>query len=159
MFHEFEDEELDICVEAIKKEKEEKSIDEIFGSPIYTYTGEQAIEDGELIDVTRNSAVRNNGFKIPVRITKGLHHVLETIPKNNTYESYDGRLFDVMAMTRYAIKCMKDNGSFAVVELLLNSDLVKPIRKEDGINIIRLFAAMDGTNGYPALHIMLPEEY
>ena len=44
--------------------------DDLFGKPIYVYTRAQAIEDGELIDVSKTA--KQTGFKLPVAVTRAV---------------------------------------------------------------------------------------
>lgn len=60
---------------------------------ISCYTREQAIEDGELVDISNTSEVKEAGFKVPVCVTCVLWH------KIDNYKEYgqdtNGRLWDV----------------------------------------------------------------
>ena len=77
-----------------------KKQDPIFGEVIYAYTRAQAIADGVLVDVTQMA--KEAGLVHPTVITQSLWHELKTIPENFSYESFNGRLWDVLWMGRLA---------------------------------------------------------
>jgi hypothetical protein len=69
---------------------------------IYTYSRRQAIEDGVLIDVTDQA--KSNGFKIPVAVTDHLFngYVLPPEGLEGEGQSLEGRLHDLLEMTKAA---------------------------------------------------------
>lgn len=60
------------------------SLTEIFGEVIYSYTRAQALEDGELVDVTETA--REAGFKLPFAVSRALWNVIETIPSHTPWQ-------------------------------------------------------------------------
>lgn len=76
------------------------SMSEFFGDAIYTYTREQAISDGVLVDVS--SVAREAGFKIPVAMTSNVWNECVAWTgednKKQTYQDESGRLWDVLSM-------------------------------------------------------------
>jgi hypothetical protein len=48
------------------------SENDLFGVPIYSYTREQALADGILVDVSKMA--KQAGFKIPMAVTDTLWH-------------------------------------------------------------------------------------
>lgn len=80
-----------------KKKKEE---DPIFGEVIFAYTRTQAIADGVLVDVTETA--REAGFKHHTVVTQKLWADICEIPSKYSYESKEGRLWDVLWMGRMA---------------------------------------------------------
>lgn len=110
---------------------------------IHTYTAEQAVEDGMLVDVTETA--KEAGFRIPVRIT-ALVHTVCTPPDSNKIESYAGRLWDVLNVARFTIKCKGKNEN------------ILPFVVKIGRRNVKFYAALDTTSG-PAIHIMIPSEY
>jgi hypothetical protein len=79
-----------------------QSIYEIFGEPISVYTRRQALADGTLVDVS--DMAREAGVTFPVAITSGLHADIHDIPEEHSYQSYTGRLWDVLHMFGCAVK-------------------------------------------------------
>ena len=110
---------------------------------IYSYTAEQAVEDGVLTDVSEMG--KEAGFTWPVRITEGVH-ALCTPPKSNKVHSFEGRLWDVLMLARWAIQRAPAGDGMAVFTVKIGG------RNET------LWAMVDGTSG-PAIHIITPSEY
>ena len=112
---------------------------------IYSYTAEEAVEDGVLVDVSEMG--KEAGFKWPVRISQSVH-TLCTPPKSNKIQSYDGRLWDVLWMGFIAIKRAKNTTPGSIIKY----------RVKIGRKLHTLWITIDGTCG-PAIHIILPEDY
>ena len=114
---------------------------------IYSYTAEQAIEDGILVDVTE---MAKEIFQVgcdmswKYRISSNVHNAC-TPPKNST-QDYNGRLWDVLNLARFAIRKAEKG-----------SNLVEFVCKLGRKNF-KLWACLDTTSG-PAIHIITPEEY
>lgn len=123
---------------------------------IDTYTREDAIEDGNLIDVTETA--KEAGIKFPVALTAAVYAKIEDKPD---IEDIDGRTWDVVWMLKCAITgaipSKKVGESLIYFELILNDSNVnyesfKP--KE-----ITLKALVHGGDaGEPVITVMLPEE-
>jgi hypothetical protein len=65
----------------IKPSTQEKNeVNEVFGEVIDTYSKQDAIEDGILIDITDLSITKEAGYKIPVVITQGVYSLV-SVPK------------------------------------------------------------------------------
>ncbi len=76
---------------------------ELFGDPISIYTREQAIEDGELVDVT--GTAHEAGLKAETVITRALWSVINIdAKKHRTAQSTTGRLWDVVWMVFLAAR-------------------------------------------------------
>ena len=119
-------------------------MENIFGEVIYRYTRAQAIADGVLVDCTPTA--REAGFKWPVAITAGVFHAI--IPSEYAVsmgQSYEGRLWDVLHMLRYAIKT--SNGS--IIKFT-----VKIGRKRENFKAV----CSPGDTLEPVITIMLPTE-
>ena len=59
---------------------------------IYTYTREQAIEDGQLIDVSETLEAKEASFRIPVCLTAGVHALVQVPELLSGWQDYSGRL-------------------------------------------------------------------
>lgn len=81
------------------------TLHEIFGEPISTYTGQQAIEDGFLVDVSETA--KEAGFNWPVAVTPELWADIQAIPSSKSWQDVSGRLWDVVFMLVMAIKLNK----------------------------------------------------
>jgi len=110
---------------------------------IFSYTAKEAMEDGVLVDVSK--LAREAGFVWPVRITQGVQELC-TPRESNRFETYEGRLWDVLTIAAFHAKQAPKGESMLTMKVKL------------GRQIYELWAAIDGTNG-PAIHIMLPDEY
>jgi hypothetical protein len=121
---------------------------EIFGEPIHTYTRQQAIDDGFLVDVS--NMAREAGIVFPVAITRAAWddcvEWAEADSKRQTYQDESGRLWDVLWMLRCAVK---RGGSEIRYQLYRG---IKP-------RLVTLKAICGpGDDGEPVITIMLPEE-
>lgn len=116
---------------------------------IYKYTARQAVEDGVLVEV--GDLAKEAGFKIPVRITAGVHELVTPGKEAASYgQSYNGRLWDVLFLAVLAIRNSGDD-NFASFRVTFQNG---PNEKKT----VELWALPDGTSG-PAIHILLPSEY
>lgn len=121
----------------------------IFGDTIYTYTRAQAIEDGELVDVTAGSY-----FSHPTAMTRAAYEDL--VNWDNTTETalqdIDGRLADVMTMA--ALHARQSGGSdrvrFEVLRIARGA--TKPTLAAGIVHI------GPGDTAAPVITIMLPGE-
>ena len=75
-------------------------MEELFGPVISSYSRAQALEDGELVDVTEMA--KEAGFVVPVAVTRAVY-ALCTPPKKS-YESLKGRLWDVLFLASIGCK-------------------------------------------------------
>ena len=87
---------------------QQKSMANIFGPVIYSYTRSQAIEDGVLVDVSETA--KDAGFKFPVAMTRAAWEdcvawSTDDDKRHKTYQDEPGRLWDVVYMLFFAIKC------------------------------------------------------
>ena len=121
-------------------------------SVIYTFTREDAIESGALVDLTKEA--EQAGFKIPVAMSAGLYH--EYVKPSEELEaagqSFEGRLHDVLMMLRYAAKDRWD-GTRVEFEVLFQVEKTPSFKK------VLCIAAVEGdSNGNPCLTIFRPED-
>jgi len=77
-------------------------IDDIFGEVISSYSRAQAIEDGQLIDVSE--VAREAGLKWPTVVTAAVWAMIEDLPRGlrGSVQDISGRLWDVVWMARCA---------------------------------------------------------
>ena len=118
---------------------------------IYSYTREQAIADGVLIDITEQA--KATGFKLPTVVTENLYHHYIEPPAGLSGEgqSVAGRLHDLLTLALFAAKraVNSDRVYFKV------SFLMSPGRSET-VQVIAHIGP--GDNAEPVLTIMLPED-
>lgn len=124
----------------------------VFGDPAYTYTREQAIEDGTFADVTK--LAHEAGFKIPVAITKGVAALCEPSEKAKSCgQSFEGRLWDVLWMALLAIKNAEKPDRFLPFKVILREG-------ESDVELVKMWISFEGDDsGKPAATILIPSEY
>ena len=122
---------------------------------VFSYTRKQAIEDGVLFDVTEQA--KELGFKFPVAITSAVQADLMDIPNVVKYQTYRGRLFDVLFMLLVNIKAASNKG-----KSLINFSLFMPIGEgydfKMEVNYHLKSLCGPGDEGEAVITIMLPEE-
>ncbi len=77
---------------------------EFFGKPIYTYSREQAIKDGVLVDLTEWASADKGfmgGYTVPVAVTAAVWADINAIPKGNLGD-VRGRAHDLLWMSNLA---------------------------------------------------------
>ena len=129
---------------------------DLFGEMIYSYTRAQAIEDGELVDVS--DMAKQSGFKIPVAVTRAVwDQYIEWTDEDDdkqTLQDQSGRLWDVLWMLYVA--CKRNKG-----ESYINYELHVIPRDETSKspNLVTLKSIIcGGDKGEPVITIMLPNE-
>jgi len=129
---------------------------ELFGEIIHSYTREQAIEDGFLVDVTETA--REAGFCIPVALTRAVWEDCvewnEADSKRQTHQDLSGRLWDVVNMAFIAARFNRDSST-------VNYYLYRVPRGDRGKKARRVMlkSMVDpGDQGEPVVTIMLPNE-
>tara|TARA_R110000868_G_scaffold207266_9_gene456256 strand:- start:242 stop:649 length:408 start_codon:yes stop_codon:yes gene_type:complete len=132
------------------------SANNIFGNVIYSYTRAQAIEDGELIDVSETA--RETGFTISVAVTRSVwSQYIEWTTVDNDKQSYQnesGRLWDVLWMLYLACKRGKGESClhYGLHVIPRNGRSKKPA-------LTKLKSVISGGDeGEPVITIMLPSE-
>ena len=105
-------------------------LEEVFGKVISTYTRQDAIKDGVLINISNTSEVYDAGFKIPVCLSSHLFDKINNLEKEG--QDFNGRLWDVCYMASLAyrrnkkelvefkVKFAEDRG-FTTLWLVFNS--------------------------------------
>jgi hypothetical protein len=95
------------------------SINEFFGEAISTYTRAQAIEDGQLIDISETA--QEAGFTLPVAMTATVWAdcVAWTDDDNEkqAYQDESGRLWDVLFMSSQGIRTSKNSSDQLLYQL------------------------------------------
>jgi len=118
---------------------------------VYSYSREQAIADGVLVDVTE--AAKAIGFKLHTVVTDHLFHGYVEVPAGLEGEgqSVAGRLHDLMVLALFAArKAMNTDRVTFKVDFLM-----EPGRKET-VEVVAHIGP--GDHGEPVLTIMLPED-
>ena len=88
---------------------------------LHTYSRAQALEDGQLVDVTE--AAREVGFTMPVALTAIAFGSYVTTPERVSGQDEAGRLWDILLTLWFVIKTSPATSSQLEFELLVrNSD-------------------------------------
>ncbi len=131
---------------------------------VFTYTREQALEDGVLVDVSKLAS--ECGFTFPVAITSDLHGTLQPPEEVAGLQSYEGRLWDVLWMLSCTIKGMlpaKDRfpyggGECIFFELMIVDSTTPKKCGPDPWGVTLKAISGPGDNQEPVITIMLPHE-
>lgn len=109
-----------------------------WGEPISVYTREQAIEDGELVDVTEWASATSGflgGFTCPVAMTRSVFALCE--PPKGSMQDLRGRAHDVLWMCRCAARgCRSDRLTFKVL-MGRRYVTLRAVIDGDGVTIMR----------------------
>jgi hypothetical protein len=141
---------------------QQQSMTDFFGPVIHSYTRAQAIEDGVLVDVTE-TAKEAGLITIPVALTRAVWEDCvawnDDDNKRQTYQDESGRLWDVLYMLNFAIKCNRAAGK----ELLYQLRRVPRGGRGHMARLVTLKAHIGahigpGDNGELVITIMLPHE-
>ena len=139
------------------KNSEHKSLEDVFGPVVASYSRAQAIEDGVLIDVT--AMAREAGFKWPVALTHTAWcDCVAWTERNNRFQVHQdesGRLWDVLFMAFYAIRTAtvpRDRLLFSLYRVPKDGHST-----EAGEVSLKLMVG-PGDAGEPVVTIMLPNE-
>lgn len=133
--------------------------EEVFGKPIYTYTRKQAIKDGVQVDVT--STAQEAGIRFPVFLTRAVWDTYVKVPEGVQCQDEAGRLWDVVWMTRFAIKRSPQYAAndpschhrIPVALYVRNNN-----HKAKLVKLIATCGPMDIDDPKPAITIMMPDE-
>ena len=148
----------------------ESNDDNYWGEPIHSYSRDQAIADGVLVDLTtaiddaRQLLCQQAGFNVPVAITRAAW--VETVEAGGTWkpdgngeilelkggQSLTGRLWDVLWMLRIACDRAKNCDR-------LHFQVLVDVHGNGRHKLVRLWALCGpGDNARPVITIMLEGE-
>jgi hypothetical protein len=119
---------------------------------IYAYTRNQAVEDGEQVDVSTTAA--QAGIRFPVFLTRRVFDAYVTVPPNVTGQDEAGRLWDIVWMLRSAIKNGRSDGDRIAYSLYVRNDNRRPRL----VQLVAACGALDMDSPEPAITVMLPGE-
>lgn len=128
----------------------------VFCEPIFTYSRNDALADGILIDVTNEAKAA--GFKIPVAVTRAVwDQYIEWAKEDDdkqTVQHQSGRLYDVLWMLFIACKRCRDEAELRFSLSVIPRD--GQTKRAKKITLKSIIGA--GDNGAPVITIMLPTE-
>jgi hypothetical protein len=126
-------------------------IEEIFGEVVFSYSREQAIADGVLVDVSQYA--KEFGYRYPVAVTRAVWQ--DCIDWDNineqAYQDESGRLYDILWMAALAAKRTKGSYSLFDIERIAK-DQIEPS------TVVLKSIIGPGDTAEPVITIMQPEE-
>jgi hypothetical protein len=136
------------------------TMQELFGEPIYGYSRAQAVEDGELVDVTEWASADKGfrgGFRIPVAMTRAAWaRCVEWTDADNVRTGVcndeRGRAHDVLWMASLAARRGGTRVAFSVLRVPREGRGHKATRAD----LVAVCGPDD--DGSPCVTIMLPDE-
>jgi hypothetical protein len=123
-----------------------------FGPVIYTYTRKQAIADGEQIDVSITA--KEGGIRFPMFITRAVFENYVVVPEGVSGQDEAGRLWDLLWITRMAIKRSLQGANRIPVVLYVRNDN----RSAKRVQLVAVCSALDIDDPQPAITLMLETE-
>jgi type I site-specific restriction-modification system R (restriction) subunit len=115
-----------------------------FGTPIYSYTRTQAIEDGVLVDLTQFETVRQH-WKLHMACTDTVWSGIEDAVHQHG-KDFEGILHDISTMAKIAIN--KSHGTDTLLFTVIIGNAHKNLKLVIG----------PGDDATPVLTLMLPHE-
>jgi len=116
---------------------------------IYSYSREQAIEDGVLVDISNDELTKNAGFKVPVCLTRAVFSLCEVPEGLEGLQDFKGRLWDVLWMAVNAFRTFKEDKHLVPFKVIFQT---APKQRKT----LELWLCF---NEYEGFTIMLPEDY
>jgi hypothetical protein len=117
---------------------------------ISTYTRQQAIEDGVLVDLSSNETLRM--FKWPIACTAAVWALIEKAAQRDNATAAD-YIYDVCFMAAMKIKTAKNDSDCLLFSVLL------PLQVNEKATTLKLMCGPAGpADPSPCLTVMLPEE-
>ena len=147
------------------EEKEQDTMEDIFGDVIYAYTRAQAIADGVLVDVT--DTAREAGIKFPTALTCAVWADYVEVPEElKGHQDESGRLWDLLWMMSVAVRTGRIQGEVGTFEVIFakpdKGDWRSNESPHDGNRTRRLVKLKaecgPSDDGFPCVTIMRPEE-
>jgi hypothetical protein len=131
--------------------------DEFFGDVISMYTRTQAIEDGQLIDVSETA--EEAGFTLPVAMTATvwadcIAWTDDDIEKQ-AYQDESGRLWDVLYMAYHGIRTSKASGDQLLYQLYR---VPRDGHSTEAVLVTMKLIIGPGDTPEPVITILLPNE-
>ncbi len=89
--------------------------DNVFGNAIFTYTREEAINDGVLIDLNKFIPIKESGYKYPVCCTFAVWAIIDKAVENKKYcNDFEGIIWDILSMSKHGREISPSTNLFTV---------------------------------------------
>ena len=128
-----------------------KTVTDIFGPVLYTYSRSQAVADGLQVEVSK--VANEAGIRFPVFLTRAVYDSFVSVPPGVTGQDEAGRLWDVW-MLRFAIRKAQPGQQRLHFALYVRNDNKAPRL----IKLVAMCGALDIDDSHPAITILLPDE-
>ncbi|MCB0909935.1 MAG: hypothetical protein KDB63_22795 [Nocardioidaceae bacterium] len=116
----------------------------------FSYTREQAIADGVLVDVTEMA--KEAGIRYPTAVTRAVWCEYVEVPEKAPWQDESGRLWDILWMMRHAIVSSPEHTDWLRFSLYVQND-------ESELKEVQLKSVCGpGDTPEPVITIMLPDE-
>ena len=125
---------------------------ELFGEVISTYSREQAIEDGVLVDVS--TVAKGATIKFAVAITSTVWGKYVEVPKGVRCQDETGRLWDILWMFRCA--AARFNSDTLLFKLYVRNHNRGRLDRRDLVTLKAVCGP--GDDAEPVITLMLPDE-
>jgi hypothetical protein len=119
---------------------------------ISTYSRAQAVADGMQVEVSKTA--QEAGIRFPVFLTRTVYDSYVTVPPGVSGQDEPGRLWDILWMTRMAIKIAPPFAVRVPVVLYVRNDN----RASRPVRLLAVCSATDIDDARPAITIMMPDE-
>lgn len=129
-----------------------KSMSEMFGPPVYSYSRKQALADGVQVDVS--SVATEAGFRFPCYMTRTVWSAYVEVPPGVQGQEEQGRLWDIVFMLGYVLLRLKKHGARMTFQVMVRNDNRRPKL----VTLCAVCGARDIDDPSPAITIMLPDE-
>lgn len=117
---------------------------------IHVYTRKQALEDGNLVDVSKLASEAR--LRFPTAVTAAVWAKYVVVPEAVPWQDETGRLWDILWMLRVQISQGRANQRVLFF-------LLQVCNEEDNPELVTLKAHVGpGDEGEPVITIMLPDE-
>jgi Family of unknown function (DUF6573) len=148
-----------VSVDAMRWTTNPAATGDPFGETIDAYSRAQAIADGLLVDVVEGIA-REAGFTVPVALTAAAWGDCVAWSdadnrRKSTVQDEQGRLWDVLWMTRCAVRSASDPTNQVRLQLYRVPREVREVRPQP-VSLVAVCGP--GDNGEPVITIMQPGE-
>ena len=122
---------------------------------IYSYTRNQALADGVLIDLNQVIPIHESGFKYPIACTSTVWAIISEAVNNKKYfNDIKGVVWDIMWM----LKCQILKGN-STNEVCFQVIITGTEEKKDADNLYTFKSLCHpGDAGEPVITVMLPDE-
>ena len=123
-----------------------------FGKVVYAYTRSQAVADGFQVEVTKTA--QEAGIRFPVFITRTAFDAYVTVPPDVAGQDEAGRLWDIVWMSRFAIRKAQTGQTRLPFALYVRNDNRRPRL----VKLVAMCGPLDMDDPQPAITVMMPDE-